>query len=68
MTDDMIRALAKNGGVMDINYYSGFLSQAFADAYAKIEKQVDAQLAETRASYASQTAKHILRNSISRPQ
>ena len=54
MTDDMIRALASNGGVMDINYYSGFLSQAFADAYAKIEKQVDAQLAETRASYAKQ--------------
>ncbi len=30
MTDDMIRALAKNGGVMDINFYSGFLSQAYA--------------------------------------
>ena len=54
MTDDMIRALAKNGGVMDINYYSGFLSQAFADGYAKIEKQVEAHLAEARASYAKQ--------------
>jgi membrane dipeptidase len=54
MTDDMIRALAKNGGVMDINFYSGFLSQAYADAYKKIEKQVDAQLAAARARYASQ--------------
>ena len=54
MTDDMIRALAKNGGVMDINYYSGFLSQAYADAYKKVEKQLDAQLAAARARYASQ--------------
>ena len=32
MSDDMIRALAKNGGVMQINYYVGFLSQESADA------------------------------------
>jgi membrane dipeptidase len=54
MTDDMIRALAKNGGVMDINYYSGFLSQAYADGYKKIEKQVDAEIATARTRYARQ--------------
>jgi membrane dipeptidase len=54
MTDDMIRALAKNGGVIDINFYSGFLSQAYADAYKKIEKQVEAEIAATRAHYAQQ--------------
>ena len=54
MTDDMIRALAKNGGVMDINFYSGFLSQAYADAYKKIEKQMDAEIAAARARYTSQ--------------
>jgi membrane dipeptidase len=54
MSDDMIGALAKNGGVMDINFYSGFLSQAYADAYKKVEKQLDAQLAAARARYASQ--------------
>ena len=54
MTDDMIRALAKNGGVMDINFYSGFLSQSYADAYQKIEKQLDAELSAARARYASQ--------------
>jgi membrane dipeptidase len=54
MTDDMIRALAKNGGVMDINYYSGFLSQTYADGYKKIEKQVDAETATARARYALQ--------------
>jgi len=31
MTDDMMRALAKNGGVIQINYHVGFLSQEFRD-------------------------------------
>src|SRR5208337_874279 len=31
MTDDMIRVLAKNGGVIQINYHVGFLSQEFRD-------------------------------------
>ena len=51
---DMIRALAKNGGVMDINFYSGFLSQAFQDGYGKIEKQFEAALAAARAQSAKQ--------------
>jgi len=54
MTDDMIRALAKNGGVMDINFYSGFLSQAYAEAYKKIAKQVEGEIAAARARYAQQ--------------
>jgi membrane dipeptidase len=54
MTDDMIRALAKNGGVMDINFYSGFISQDYQDGFAKIEKQVEGQLAEARADAAKQ--------------
>lgn len=32
MTDDMIRALARKGGVIDINFSCGFLSQRAADA------------------------------------
>ena len=32
MTDDMIRALAAKGGVIQINYHVGFLSQEFRDA------------------------------------
>jgi membrane dipeptidase len=31
MTDDMLRALAKNGGVIHINYYEGFLEPGFND-------------------------------------
>jgi membrane dipeptidase len=32
MTDDMIKALAAKGGVVQINYHIGFLSQEFRDA------------------------------------
>ena len=32
MTDDMIRALAKNGGTMQINFDCGYLSQRYYDA------------------------------------
>jgi membrane dipeptidase len=32
MTDDMLRAVAKNGGVVDVNFYSGFLDQNYWDA------------------------------------
>jgi membrane dipeptidase len=37
MTDDMIRALAGKGGVIQINYHTGFLSQEFNDAASKSE-------------------------------
>ncbi|HEV2245024.1 MAG TPA: dipeptidase [Terriglobia bacterium] len=48
MTDDMIRALAKNGGVIDINYYSGFVDSGFHSAQNKISKQVDAAVDAAR--------------------
>lgn len=32
MTDDMLRAVAKNGGVVDVNFFSGFDDQPFWDA------------------------------------
>jgi membrane dipeptidase len=34
MTDDMLRALAKNGGVVHINYFEGFLDRGFMDRLA----------------------------------
>ena len=44
MTDEMIRALAKNGGVIQINYHVGFLSQEFRDfeaAHPDAEKEIN---------------------------
>jgi membrane dipeptidase len=45
MTDDMMRALAKNGGVMMINYHAGFLSEAFRVASEKRSGTVDQAMA-----------------------
>ncbi len=40
MTDDMMRALAKNGGVIHINYHYTFLSQEALDATRAMGKEV----------------------------
>lgn len=46
LTDQMIKDLAAKGGVIQINYYNAFLSQAFKDAQLadgrRIEKEIDA--------------------------
>ena len=34
MTDDMLRAVSKNGGVVMVNFYSGFISDNFRKAYS----------------------------------
>jgi membrane dipeptidase len=47
MTDDMIRELAQNGGVIQINYHVGFLSQEFRDfenAHPDVEKEISAEV------------------------
>ena len=43
MTDDMLRALAKNGGVVMLNYNAGFLSEAFRTVKppAGVQAQLD---------------------------
>src|SRR5580765_1527888 len=45
MTDDMLRALAKNGGVVMINYHVSFLSEEFRVASEKQSGDVVAQMA-----------------------
>jgi membrane dipeptidase len=46
MTDDMLRAVAKNGGVVDVNFFSGFLDQNYWNA---LQAQRTEQAAATRA-------------------
>jgi membrane dipeptidase len=54
MTDDMLKAVAKNGGVVDVNFYSGFVDENFRkaneaqakDQAAAIQKFLDDQKAE----------------------
>jgi membrane dipeptidase len=45
MTDDMLRALAKNGGVVMINYNAGFLSEEFRVASEKKSGNIVAAMA-----------------------
>jgi membrane dipeptidase len=47
MTDDMIKALGAKGGVMQINYHMGFLSQEFRDAekaHPEVGKEIEAEV------------------------
>jgi membrane dipeptidase len=47
MTDDMIRDLAKHGGVIQINYHVGFISQEFRDyeaAHPDAEKEINEEI------------------------
>src|SRR6202023_2644521 len=54
MTDDMLRAVAKNGGVVQVNFYSGFIDDNFRtaveaqakDQAAAVQKYVDQLKAE----------------------
>jgi membrane dipeptidase len=54
MTDDMLRAVAKNGGVVQVNFFSGFLDQDYRnkmlaqdkDQAAAIQKYVDSLKAQ----------------------
>ena len=52
MTDAMLRTLATNGGVVDINFYDGFLDQNFANAYKKVEPAMEAAVKAARADRA----------------
>jgi membrane dipeptidase len=54
MTDDMLRAVARNGGVVQANFYDAFLDESYrkaADAQKKdTEAAVEARLAEMKAA------------------
>jgi membrane dipeptidase len=41
MTDDMLVALARNGGVAQVNFYCGFISQKWVDTSKKLKEEKD---------------------------
>ncbi len=41
MTDDMLIALARNGGVAQVNFYCGFVSQKYVDREKQLKEQHD---------------------------
>ena len=56
MTDDMIKKLGENGGVMDINFYTAFLS----NDVARQNKKVDSLLASKGMKSADSLAKPVI--------
>ena len=52
MTDDMIRALAQNGGVIQINFYSPYLDQPYGEARKKVGDKRHAEIQAARQQYA----------------
>jgi membrane dipeptidase len=57
MTDDMLRAVANSGGpnskggVVQVNFYSGFISQAYRNASIAQQPEVDKAVAELKARF-----------------
>src|SRR5207245_1313721 len=46
MTDDMLRAMTKNGGVVQVNFYSAFVDENYRKAAAALEKDRDSAIAK----------------------
>jgi membrane dipeptidase len=44
MTDDMLRAVAKNGGVVQVNFFNGFDDQAYLDASKAQSKEREGEV------------------------
>jgi membrane dipeptidase len=40
MTDDMLRAVAKNGGVVNVNFFSQFIDSMYNQRFGNIERQL----------------------------
>jgi membrane dipeptidase len=57
MTDDMIRALAKKGGVIQITFVDSFLSQELRDSEEATRTEREAKLAEIDRQYANDAEK-----------
>jgi len=55
MTDDMLRAVGKNGGVVQVNYFSAFISQAYRDAFIAQQPEADKAVGELKAKFKAES-------------
>jgi membrane dipeptidase len=51
MTDDMLRAVARNGGVVMVNFYSAFVDDNFRRQYEAMAKEREAALKQVEEKY-----------------
>ena len=54
MTDDMLRAVAKNGGVVQVNYFSAFISEPYRNALKAQEAETKKATDDLKAKYAAE--------------
>jgi membrane dipeptidase len=69
MTDQMIKDLAAKGGVIQINYHTGFLSQKFSDAekaQPEIEKQIEDETKKRCGETGNSGCRDIERSTVTR--
>ena len=55
MTDDMLVALARNGGVAQVNFYCGFISQKWVDQSKKLAAEKDPDYEKVQSLFMSRT-------------
>jgi len=51
MTDEMLRAVAKNGGVVMVNFFSAFVDEEFRKAMEALRPELDKAVAEVNEKY-----------------
>ncbi len=51
LTDDMLRAVAKNGGVVGVNFFSAFVDDNFRRELDRMRPQIDAAVEKAKAQY-----------------
>ncbi len=52
LPDELLKGIARNGGVVQINFYSGYLSDAYNSAYQKAKKELAPQIAALKEKFA----------------
>ena len=56
MTDEMLRAVAKNGGIVMVNFFSAFVDEKYRVAFTALRPQFDKAVKEAQLKYASDPA------------
>src|SRR5205814_10317520 len=56
MTDDMLRAVAKNGGIVMVNFFSAFVDEKYRVAFTALRPEFDKAVKEAQVKYASDPA------------
>ena len=61
MTDDMLVALARNGGVAQVNFYCGFVSQKWVDQAKKLAAEKDPDYEKVQSLFMSERTPQMTR-------